>query len=144
LLAKKPVSVAPISRKPLAFRRPFWLGFNSLLKEGKIELGIAPRDEAFGGGCGGSAVGGGECEGLNTLYSNRPKAYASAAAGSDLDLCQYQTQISAELSHSFKVDHPLFLTSGGAYAEEPGNSEPIVCSDDEFYIGVLVKASTYI
>ena len=59
LLAKKPVSAIPISRNPLAFKRPFGLGFNSLLKEGKIELGIAPRDEALGGECGGSAVGGG-------------------------------------------------------------------------------------
>lgn len=54
LLVKKPVSATPISRKPFAFRRPFGLGFNNLLKGGKIELGIAPR-----GGCGGSAVGGG-------------------------------------------------------------------------------------
>ena len=87
LLVKKPVSASPISRKPFAFRRPFGLGFNNLLKGGKIELGIAPRDEALGGGWGGSAVGGGGWEGLNTLYSNRPKAYASAAAGSDLGLC---------------------------------------------------------
>ena len=71
----------------MAFRRPFGLGFNNLLKGGKIELGMAPRDEALGGECGGSAVGGGGWEGLNTPYSNRPRAYASAAAGSDLGLC---------------------------------------------------------
>ena len=58
LLEKKPVSATPMSRKPLAFRRPFGLGFNNFLKEGKIELGIAPRDETLGGGCGGSTVGG--------------------------------------------------------------------------------------
>ena len=50
LLEKNPVAAIPISRKPLAFRRPFGLGFNNFLKEGKIELGIAPRDEALGGG----------------------------------------------------------------------------------------------
>ena len=58
LLVKKPVSATPISRKPLAFKRSFGLGFNNFLKEGKTVLGIAPRDEALGGGCGGSAVGG--------------------------------------------------------------------------------------
>jgi len=58
-LEKKPGSATPISRKYLAFRRPFGLGFNNLLKEGKIELGIAPWEEALSGGCGGSAVGGG-------------------------------------------------------------------------------------
>ena len=38
-------------------------------------------------------------------------------------------------SHSFKVDHPLFFTSGGAYVEDPGNSDPIVCNVDVFTLG---------
>lgn len=42
---------------------------------------MAPREEAVGGGCGGVAVAGGGCVGLNTAWRRRPRAYASAAEG---------------------------------------------------------------
>lgn len=69
LLAKKPepsptVSAIPSSRKCFVDKRALGFGFNSLLYDGKMTCGIAPREDAAGAGCGGCAVGGSGCDGL--------------------------------------------------------------------------------
>lgn len=74
----------PMSSKAFGLSRPFGLGFSNFLKEGKIDIGIEPRDVDAGGGWGGAAVAGGGCEGLKTACKRRPRAYASATAGSYL------------------------------------------------------------
>jgi len=74
LLEKKPPSAIPASRKPLVLSRPLGFGFRSFLKDGNTEAGIAPFDDGAGGGWGGSAVGGGGCDGLNTACNNKPSA----------------------------------------------------------------------
>ncbi len=59
LLAKNPVSVIPISRKPFAVSRPRALGFSNFLYNGNMGDGMLPRAAAVGGGWGGAAVAGG-------------------------------------------------------------------------------------
>ena len=49
-----------------------------------MEAGIAPRDAAVGGGCGGCAVAGTGWFGLNAKWMRRPRPYASAAEGGNL------------------------------------------------------------
>lgn len=43
----------PNSNKVFGVNRAFGLGLRSFLNEGNSAFGIAPRDEAVGGGCGG-------------------------------------------------------------------------------------------
>ena len=69
LVAKKPepspaVCDMPSSRKCAGDNRAFGFGFSSFLYAGKIDSGIAPREAAVGGGCGGCAVAGGARLGL--------------------------------------------------------------------------------
>lgn len=79
LLEKKPepspaVSAIPQSNNVFGVMRPFGFGLRSFLKDGKTEGGIEPRDDGFGGGCGGSAVSGGGWVGLKTECRSKPRA----------------------------------------------------------------------
>lgn len=87
--------------------------------------GMAPREEAGGGGCGGSTVEGGGCVGLKTEWRRRPNAYASAAATSWLGECQLQCPAKDRATYDFRTDQPAFFTSGGANASDPGKEPPI-------------------
>lgn len=53
LVAKKPVSAIPFSRKSFAVNRALGLGLSSFLKNGNTDDGIEPREEGDGGECGG-------------------------------------------------------------------------------------------
>ena len=58
------VSAIPNSKKVFGVRRALAFGFNNFLKAENTEVGIDPLEAGVGGGWGGCAVAGSDCDGL--------------------------------------------------------------------------------